>query len=74
MEAALPLAMNDLGGARTGQRNLSEAGADLAGHLGLDLVGEAIAGVFRFALGIKPKQASSMSHADAFEIPLPEED
>lgn len=66
--------MNDVGRAHTGQRNLSEASSDLAGDLGLDLVGEVITSVFRFALGIKPKPAAGIASSDAFELPVGQDD
>ena len=52
-----PFGHAQIGGARTSQRTLSEASAELAGNLGLDFVGELLGGVVRHVLGMPPAHA-----------------
>ncbi len=73
IEAADPGSVNDLGGAR-GQKTLSEASSDVAGDLGLDLVGEMIGAVCRNVFGGLLPAKRAPSQIDAFELPSPSDD
>lgn len=60
---------NDIGVAQKGQRNLSEATADLAGQFGFDLVGEMIGNFFKgmFEGVVKPAAPKDLLEIPAFD-------